>query len=96
VINTPRINHTLKEYFEEFLIADNQYWLGSHAVLHIKDVFGMAPEQNSRGELEKVAKHLNSGAANSVEFFGAVVHFSGVPLLQLQNPSKQTSCGVLG
>jgi hypothetical protein len=31
-------------------------------------MFDMALEQNFKEELKKVAKHLNSGAANSVEF----------------------------
>jgi hypothetical protein len=33
-----------------------------------KGVFGIAPEQNSRGSWTKLAKHLNFGVANSVEF----------------------------
>jgi hypothetical protein len=58
-----------------------------------KDVFGMAPEKNTRGELEKSSQtpKLRSNQLNGV--FGVIVHFFGVPLLQLQNrPSR----GVLG
>jgi hypothetical protein len=35
----------------------------------VKGMFGMALELSSRGRRQNLAKHLNFGAANSVEFF---------------------------
>jgi hypothetical protein len=53
------------------------------------DVFGMALEQTPGGAEKSIkTSKLRSNQLHGV--FGAVVHFFGVSLLQLQNPSKQT------
>jgi hypothetical protein len=46
-------------------------------------MFGMDPEQNSIGKLDKVSQ-----TPQLPRVLGTIVHFFGVPQLQLRNPSK--------
>jgi hypothetical protein len=62
----------------------------SKIATNFKDVFEMAPEQNSREAGQKSVKHLSSGV------FGAIVQFFGVPLLQLQTLQNRLSHEVIG
>jgi hypothetical protein len=46
-------------------------------------MFGIDPEQNSIGKLDKVNQ-----TPQLLRVLGTIVHFFGVPQLQLRNPSK--------